>query len=258
MESHSVYAITGANRGIGLGLVEAYLAQPFTVVVAIVRSNDAAASLEKHAKELTTGNQSSLQIVQLDFTKIDSPESIRNSFLGSTNGINHVNTLIYCAGHVTSMAPAINITAKDLREVFEVNTIAPLIMFQALWPLMETGLAATAAPPKFIMLSSSVGSIGGMEPFPGGAYGPSKAAVNHIVKSLHQQMGQSQLVSVALHPGWVKTAMGNVVAKDWNYTAGPPDTVEDSVKGILQVVDGATRENVSGKFVTQTGEEIPW
>jgi NAD(P)-dependent dehydrogenase (short-subunit alcohol dehydrogenase family) len=256
MATNTVYVITGANRGIGLGLVEAYLTRPSTTVVAIVRNDAAAASLKTTAENLGKGNQSLLQVVQLDLAKLVSPESVRDVFLAATSAISHVNTLICSAGHVTPMSPTIGVTAEHLREAFEVNTIAPLITFQALWPLMENGLIASSVPPKFIVLSSSMGSIGGMEPFPGGAYGLSKAAINYIVKSLHVQM--SQLVSIALHPGWVQTTMGNLAAKDWNYAAGAPDTVEDSVRGILKVVDEASRENVSGKFVTQTSLELSW
>jgi len=256
MASNTVYTITGANRGIGLGLVQAYLARPFTTVVAIVRSESTATSLVAAIDKVEIGSQSLLQVVQLDLSKRATPESVRERFLAVTNNVDHVDTLIYSAGNVTPMVPTITVTAEQLEESFQVNSIAPLIIFQALWPLMDRGAAPNTTSPKLFVLSSSMGSIGGMEPFPGGAYGPSKAAVNHIVKSLHMQM--APLISVAIHPGWVKTDMGNLVAKEWNYAAGPPDTVEDSVQGILKVVDEATRDNVSGKFITQTGAELPW
>jgi NAD(P)-dependent dehydrogenase (short-subunit alcohol dehydrogenase family) len=258
MAENAVYVITGANRGIGLGLVEAYLTRPSTTVVGIVRSDAAAISLKSVVEKVAKGDKSVLQIVQLDLSKLASPGAVRDSFLTATSGISHINTVICSAGHTTPMCPTIAITAEHLREAFKINTIAPLTIFQALWPLMENGVTATSVSPKFIVLSSSLGSIGAMEPFPGGAYGASKAAVNYIVKSLHVQMAQGQLVSVALHPGWVQTTMGNLAAKEWGYDAGPPDTVEDSVKGILKVVDEASRENMSGKFVTQTGIELPW
>ena len=258
MAPNTVYVIVGANRGIGLGLVEAYLARSSTTVIGVVRSAAAAEALKTAGDKAIKGTDSELQVVELNFTTTSSPETARERFVEATSGITHINTLICSAGHVASMSSTLTVTAEDLRESFEVNAIAPLIAVQALWPLIEKGADATGAPPKFVVLSSSVGSIGAMEPFPGGSYGPSKAAVNHIVKSLHLQQEKSGLISIALHPGWVQTAMGDFAAKEWNYAAGPPDTVEDSVKGILNVLDGATRDTVSGKFVTQHGDDIPW
>jgi NAD(P)-dependent dehydrogenase (short-subunit alcohol dehydrogenase family) len=258
MAPNTVYVITGANRGIGLGLVQAYLFRRSTTVIGVVRSEEASKALKSACENTTRGADSALHILQVDLSKNPSTEDIRNELQTATGGLDHINTVICCAGHVTPMVPTLAISPDDLRACIEVNAIGPLTFFQAFWPLLEKSSAATGAPPKFIVLSSSVGSIGAMEPFPGGAYGPSKAAVNHITKSLHVQMAESGLVAVALHPGWVKTNMGQFVAEQWEYAAGPPLTVEESVRGIVKVVDGASRETTSGKFVTETGEEVPW
>jgi NAD(P)-dependent dehydrogenase (short-subunit alcohol dehydrogenase family) len=144
--------------------------------------------------------------------------------------------------------------AEALRTSFEVNTIAPLMVFQAFWPLMQKSTSS----PKLVVISSSVGSIAEQEPVPGGAYGPSKAAANWITKALHSENEASGLVAFSLHPGWVQTRAGDFAAKEWGYSGSPPVTVGESVKGMLEVIDGATRENFSGKFVTQTGEILPW
>ncbi|KAF3492193.1 aflatoxin biosynthesis ketoreductase nor-1 [Arthroderma uncinatum] len=258
MAPNTVYVITGANRGIGLGLAQTYITRPFTTVVAIVRNGASAAALKDAMDKTTKGENSILYVVQVDFSIPTTPKSIRERFTAATGDLGHVNTVICAAGYITTVVPSIEMTAEQLRECFEVNTIGPLMVLQAIRDLLEKGNEATGLPSKFVVLSSSVGSIGGMEPFPGGAYGPSKAAVNHIVKSIHHQMAGTGLVSVALHPGWVQTAMGNFMAKAWSYSAGPPDTIDGSVKGVVKVVDEATRDNVSGKFVTQNGVEIPW
>ena len=56
------------------------------------------------------------------------------------------------------------------------------------------------------------------------------------------------IVVLALHPGWVKTEMG-----------GEQATVAtaDAVRGMLQVVDGATPAQ-SGRFLDWRGESLPW
>ncbi|KAL3457158.1 hypothetical protein BJX64DRAFT_269364 [Aspergillus heterothallicus] len=252
-ESSSVWVVTGANRGIGLGLVKELVARPSTTVIATVRNDEAAASLS--SEPITPGPQSSLHILQLDFSTAVSPEVIRERVAAAAPSVDHIDVLINNAGCSTFMNTAIETTADDLRTCFEVNSIAPLLVFQALWPLLQK---ATGSP-KYISISSSVGSISRQERVPGGAYGPSKAANNWLTMALHLQHEASGLISIALQPGWVQTDMGNTAAKDWNYAPGPPETVDNSVKGILTIIDGATREKASGKFLNYAGDmEIPW
>ncbi|KAL2822242.1 hypothetical protein BDW59DRAFT_149609 [Aspergillus cavernicola] len=252
--TNSVWVITGTNRGIGLGLVKHLIARPTTTVIATVRSEEAAATLKSEAKSLISGDQTSLHIIRLDFSAAVPPETIREAFATSVPTLSHIDVLVCNAGFSTPMTPAAETTADALRACFEVNTIAPLLVFQALWPLLQK---ATAAP-KLISISSSVGSIGAQEPFPGGAYGPSKAAGNWLTNALHLQHEASGLIAIALHPGWVQTNMGNFAAEEWNYAPGPPEIVDNSAKGILKVIDGATRETASGKFLSYTGQAIPW
>jgi NAD(P)-dependent dehydrogenase (short-subunit alcohol dehydrogenase family) len=252
MTQNQIYAITGANRGIGLGLVLAYLARPSTTVIGIVRSAKAAESLLTSSRETILGDNSHLYIAEVPTSVQASPEAFRAAILSTIpNAITTINALICSAGWSPSMVPTLSVSINDLQECFQINTIGPLIAIQALWPLLQP-----CPDPKFIVLTSSVGSISAMEPFPGAPYGPSKTAVNWIVRSLHLQ--HENLISVALHPGWVQTRMGEQAARDWGYEPGPPLTVEESVNGIVGVVDGASREKYAGKFVKQTGDEIPW
>ncbi|EFQ36068.1 short chain dehydrogenase/reductase family oxidoreductase [Colletotrichum graminicola] len=253
----TVYVITGTNKGIGLGLLKALLARPSTTIVASVRNEEAAASLRSAIADVARGNDTELHIMLLDFTKAPTPAAVIEAFKRATLGtIDRVDVLISNAASPFPMTPTHATSAEDLRSAFEINTIAPLMVFQGLWPLMEKSRGPGNVSAKFIGITSSVGSIGSQELFPAGAYGPSKAALNWLIMSLHVQ--HESLISLAIHPGWVQTYMGNYAAKEWNYEAGPPDTIDSSVNGVLAVMDGATRETTSGKFVTQTGQVLPW
>ncbi|EOO02963.1 putative toxin biosynthesis protein [Phaeoacremonium minimum UCRPA7] len=252
--NNTVYVITGANRGIGLGLVAALLARPRTTVVGTARSDAALASLAAAAADLPRGEGSVMHGMLLDLAAGLHPDEIRARF---PPAVAHVDVLICSAAHCAPMATALETSAAEMRASYEVNTIAPLLVFQALWPLMKK--AAAPPGPKFVAVSSSVGIIGNPEPLPGGSYGPSKAALNWLAVALHAQHAADGLVSVALHPGFVKTAMGHAAAADWATPGVEPGvTVEESAAGILSVVDGATRETLSGKFVTQRGQILPW
>jgi NAD(P)-dependent dehydrogenase (short-subunit alcohol dehydrogenase family) len=70
----------------------------------------------------------------------------------------------------------------SMREHFEVNTLGPLVLFQAMYPLLR----ASTASPKFIPVSSGVGSIefGTQLPLQKIAYGTSKAALNYLTRKL--------------------------------------------------------------------------
>ncbi|OAX79109.1 hypothetical protein ACJ72_06573 [Emergomyces africanus] len=202
----------------------------------------------------TRGTNSILYTVEIDFSDsnlTNTPEKIRELVLTSTDNITHINTLICSAATLTPMVPTLSITAADLRKCFEINTIAPLMTFQALWPLLQ----AAEGPKKFIMLSSSVASIGAMEPFVGSAYAMSKVSMNWATRSFHEQIvgknGDGEgLVSVVVHPGWSSTEMGVTAAGDWKVEVkdvmegGHMVTVDQSVQGVVMIVDGATRERM--------------
>ncbi|XHF98719.1 hypothetical protein AWENTII_002258 [Aspergillus wentii] len=249
-----IYLVTGANRGLGLGLVKALIARPSATVIATVRTDDAAATLKS---EITIrDNNSILHILTLDFTTAIPPSQIQSS-LAPLN-ISHIDVLICNAGHIAPMHTALETSASDLRASFETNTIAPLLVFQACWPLLQS---SPTGQPKAIMLSSSVGSITSQEPFPGGAYGASRAAGNWLTRALHLQNEESGLVAVALHPGWVKTRAGEFAASEWGVGEMGEKfmvSVEESVRGMLAVIDGASRETVSGRFVSYTGDVLEW
>ncbi|KAJ5173510.1 Short-chain dehydrogenase/reductase SDR [Penicillium coprophilum] len=252
--ANTVYVVTGANRGLGLGLTKRLLERPATTVVASVRSHNAATNLRSDFEGVEIGKNSALHIIELDFSTAIPPEEIVQSFSAAVSTVTHIDVLICNAGFATHMAPALLTSAEDLRESFEVNTIAPLLVFQAFWPLMQRSDSA----PKLAVISSSVGSISKQEPVPGGAYGPSKAALNWLTKALHLENEKDGLVAFALQPGWAQTRMGKSAATDWGYSEDPPVTIEESVNGMLDIIDNATREDVSGKFISFNGDILSW
>ncbi|KAH6655830.1 hypothetical protein BKA67DRAFT_534736 [Truncatella angustata] len=236
-ENTTVYVVTGGNRGLGNGLVRALLKRPDTTVIATVRNEESRQKMESEATNLEKGENSKLHIVPLDLSRAPEPQDIREAF--KAVHVDHIDVLINNAGFAHPMIPIAQTTAADLRAAFEINAIAPLMVFQALWPLLQK---AAAAPPKLIMVTSSVGSIAEMEPVPGGAYGPSRAAHNWITKALHQENRDEKLIAIALHPGWVQTRMGQYAADQWGFGKAPPVTVEESVRGMLKVIDEADEQ----------------
>jgi norsolorinic acid ketoreductase len=113
----------------------------------------------------------------------------------SQEGITHIDTIIANAGAGETFQSTISTPLSELRQSFEVNTLGPIKLFQAACPLLKR-----SANPKFIFISSSLGSIGAMEGnVPSLAYGVSKAAANYFVRKVHFE--HEEVTAVAVHPG---------------------------------------------------------
>ena len=116
--------------------------------------------------------------------------------LRSKHKISKLDIVMANAGIGTDFSFVKETPVQAMKDHFEVNVIGPLILFQATLPLL------TAAPdPKFMVTSSSVGSIGDILQAPSLAYGCSKAAVNYLVRKVHVE--HPNITTVALHPGFV-------------------------------------------------------
>ena len=225
--------ITGTNRGIGLEFVKHYIKNNEKVIATCRNRNSAKDLLEL---ENTTNN---LSLVELD---VSNPNSI-NNFTSKIAGL-PIDTFISNAG--VSGPKNIefgNFDAKEWLDVFNINTIAPLLITQKILKNLRLG-----KDKKLAFISSKVGSIedntsGGMY-----IYRTSKTALNQVIKSLSIDFKEDNFIVVALNPGWVLTDMG-----------GPNALIDTktSVKGLIEVIDNLTPKN-SGKFYNYDGSPIPW
>lgn len=129
----------------------------------------------------------------MGLSAIRSITEVREAF---SFGIDHIDVLINIAGEISPLVPATETTAKDFLAAFELDSIEPLLVFQALWLPLQKSLS-----PKLIMVTSSVGSIAEIEPMPGGSYGPSKTAQNWLRRALHLENKDCGLITITLHPG---------------------------------------------------------
>jgi NAD(P)-dependent dehydrogenase (short-subunit alcohol dehydrogenase family) len=232
MSSRKTVLITGANRGLGLGLAGSYLAKGHHVIAA-ARNPDGARELWELERDY--GNR--CKIVGLDVTSDQDLKRLAKDLAGAP-----LDLLINNAGVLPhSGAPFPKVTADDLMKAFTVNTIAPLRALQELLPNL-----LAASQPVVATISSKVGSIadntsGGMY-----AYRISKTAVNMMNRSF--ALEYPKIIAVVLHPGWVQTDMGG---------ANAPTTVADSIAGLTQVIDKLTPKD-SGRFFDFRGTELPW
>jgi len=243
------YVITGANRGIGKGLLETLVLRPQTTVVAAVRDVE---SSKKTLSSVPVGTGSKIVVVKVDSTSATDAANAAKE-LKSKHGITKVDILVSNAGllDVNDIKPALEVSADAVRKHFEVNTIGPLILAQAFFPLLEA-----ASESKFFVITSTIGSITHLVDYqvPFFAYGVSKAAANYLVRKL--SLENPKVITQAFNPGWVQTDMGTGAAKGVGMDDAPV-SLEDSVKGLIVQFDASSKEK-SGTFTTQEGEAIPW
>ncbi|MCW8328333.1 SDR family oxidoreductase [Photobacterium sp. SDRW27] len=225
--------ITGANRGIGLALVNAYLTDDWQVY-ACCRETEQAEAL----KQLQTTTES-LTLLELDVTDHQAISELSQALAETP-----FDLLINNAGYYGPKGYGFgNTDVEEWRKVFEINTIAPLKLAEAFYPQLKAG-----RPGVIACMSSKVGSMTENTSGGGYIYRSSKAALNSVVKSLSNDLLPQGIISVALHPGWVQTEMG-----------GPNAIIStpESAQGLKAVIDALTTEQ-SGGFYNYDGSLIPW
>lgn len=232
--SEQCVLITGANRGIGLSLVELFL-QSGARVIATARNVQGADRLlglrEQHGEE-------KLLVETVDVATDKSVEDL----WGRLENIDKVDVLINNAGVLTEYSEGLSsLSLETIQETFNVNTLGPLRMIRG-----GLGKLKASTQPKIANISSKVGSIADNSSGYGYAYRVSKTALNMMNKNISLEF--PQITSVVLHPGWVQTDMGGQAA---------PTTPIESAAGLVSVINGLSLAD-TGKFFDFRGKLIEW
>uniref|UniRef100_A0A8C3E1W5 Uncharacterized protein n=1 Tax=Corvus moneduloides TaxID=1196302 RepID=A0A8C3E1W5_CORMO len=244
--------VTGANRGIGLGLVQHFLRMPNPPqwIFAGCRSPKGQRAGLHH------GDAGS-DLPCVGSAEVTNPASIKAAAakVGEHLGGSGLNLLINNAG-IIKPKTLDSETLEDMTEIYTTNTAGPLLMGQAFLPLLKK--AAQGSPGSGLSCSKAaiinISSIGGSfssfftwDVIQATSYRCSKAALNMLSKCQSLAYREHGVLCVALHPGWVQTDMGS----------SPPVTVDDSVQGMLKVLSSLS-EKETGTFLDWEGNVIPW
>ena len=227
--------ITGANRGIGLEFSRQF-AENGWCVLACSRNLERSDALNKLATEYPE---------QITLYTLDVTDHGQIKKLSKTLANKPIDLLINNAG----VFPDINDRSFGQTDydawayAFLVNTMAPLKMAEAFITQITQSNRKT-----IVTITSKMGSVADNGRGGSYIYRSSKSAVNMVVKSIAIDLKSNGIISVLLHPGWVRTDMG-----------GPSGliSVEQSVSGMLSVIREVTSAD-SGKFIAFDGKIIPW
>lgn len=214
--------VTGANRGIGLSLCRQLVARGDRVFAACRRPST---ELERSAATI---------ISSIDVADPSSVAALAEKLRGES-----VDLLINNAGILTVESLG-RLDFERIRRQFEVNTLGPLRVTQALLPNLRRGS-------KVAIITSRMGSI--EDNGSGGYYGYrlSKAAVNMAGVNLAHDLRRRGIGVFILHPGLVATEM----------TGGAGTSPEESAAHLLARLDELELEQ-TGVFLHANGEKLPW
>ena len=195
MPDQKIAVVTGGNKGIGFGICRSLARQGVQTILTardVSKGEIAKKQLKKEGLEI--------MFHPLDVTDRDSIDSLAG-FLAEEFG--RLDILINNAAIRKDVGmQGMDVPVEIVREMMETNLYGPLMMCQALAPLLKKSAAG-----KIVNVSSGMGSLAGMG---GGspAYRITKTALNAMTKVLASEFQGTGVLVNCCHPGWVRTDMG--------------------------------------------------
>jgi len=187
-----VALVTGAGRGIGKAIALAFAGQKAHVVINDICPKD---ELKKVADEISALGVQSLAI-QADVSQF---EQVKEMIDQVEKTYQRLDIMVNNAG-IIRRGTIETVTEEDWDQVIRVNLKGTFNCCKAVFPIMKRqGIG------KIINVSSIAGKMGDIASAPG--YGPSKAAIDSLTKTLARQLAQYGINVNAVAPHAIETEM---------------------------------------------------
>ena len=192
-----VAVVTGANRGIGLEICRQLGSRQGVRVVLTARNE-------------TKGNAAATQLrgegVDVDFHELDvtSEKGIRALADWLAGTYKRCDILVNNAGILADPRGSRFLDSRPAtyRQTLDTNVFGPLLLTQALVPLMKNNRYG-----RIVNISSGQGQLSDMGAGTP-AYRVSKTALNALTRVLAAELKASGILVNSMCPGWVRTDMG--------------------------------------------------
>lgn len=206
-----VAIITGASRGIGRAIAQAYAASGAKLVLASRKQ----AGLDEAAELIRAAGGEVLAVA----AHTGDPQAVTSLVARAVEAFGGVDILVNNAGTNPHFGPILSSEDSHWQKTIEVNLLGYFHMVQACVENMKSRGGG-----KII----NVASVAGIHPQPGmGLYSVSKAGVLMLTRVLAAELAESNIQVNAIAPGFVKTKFSSVL---WQ----TPEIYETVIKEIPQ------------------------
>ncbi|KAI9480518.1 MAG: hypothetical protein EXX96DRAFT_563080 [Benjaminiella poitrasii] len=192
-----VMIITGASKGIGKAATLEALATFDARVVAIARSRPLLDELQTHVSS-KLNKASQLQLVVGDVTD---DKVIHKAVSLAIDKWGRLDSVIANAGVLEPIASIAESPVEGWKRLFDINVFSIISLAQITLPHLRKSENGS------IIIVSSGAALKGYKGW--GAYGASKATVNHIANTLSVE--EPEITTIALRPGVVDTEMQSLI-----------------------------------------------
>jgi NAD(P)-dependent dehydrogenase (short-subunit alcohol dehydrogenase family) len=216
--------ITGANRGIGLAFVSAYLQRGSRVIATCRRPSQAN---QLHELQQTYGE--ALIILPMD---VADPQQIAICQAEVAKRVDALHLLINNAGILRQTGQLTQIEMYDLLESFQVNAAGPVMVAKVFLELLRAG-----APSKLVNITMPTQTISKLDRTENHPYIASRYALNSLTKMLALELKEYGITTIGLYPGMIQTDMNQYSAEAIPATEGIPKAV-DTIQNITPDQNG--------------------
>lgn len=205
--------VTGANRGIGSAIVDAFLHHGATKVYAAVRNLDSAIPLTEHYGDM-------VEPVQLNLAE---PETIT----ALADRTSDVQVVVNNAAVFRASTPLDSDAIDSLELAMKINVFGLIRMAQAFAPILKSNGGGA-----FVQLNS-IASLKCASNF--ATHSASKAATYSLTQALRELLGQQGTAVLSVHPGLIATDMSDKAGLSGN--AEPSSVVAEGIIAALKSGD---------------------
>ncbi|KAK1455959.1 short-chain dehydrogenase [Colletotrichum cuscutae] len=187
--SSKVIIVTGASRGIGLAIAQHLIKESHKVVLA-ARSKD-------QLEALKAAHPGQVEYVAGDLGDLKTIPKIAEA---AVKAFGKIDGLVINHGVLEPVTRIADSSIEEWKKAYDINVFSGLA-------LVQSSLSELRKSKGCVLWVSSGAATGAYAAW--GAYGTSKAAMNHL--SAHLAVEEPDITSIAMSPGRVDTAMQKVI-----------------------------------------------